>query len=366
MAERGALTEDVEAHYRTLLYDLDLVAYNNCNYDGEPVPFRKSLLSMARALASVATIDASRTREASYNLSQIAKAVDHPLLTKKRDRFNSDNLRVVHQALACGLYRLVSGCSIWDAKQREYCERIVRIMDANRVSAQQLEAVDTITGSFDLTVNLQALLALRLHDLQHGTDWSARADEVIDGLEAVLLDEETGLFFDSFHTGSLGFLREELSTTAFWPLRVTTAGPSALAIALYHYFRPTEAEQMWGTYKVRFGEQLLSVTAEDMRGNVGHSYLTELGGASEALLSAMECAREMEDETFFAQIHAVFARCTALRHVEARLVYDGLEETEGPLHVYAALAAQVHRPWRFLLEEYPWAEHYGQDFDRVR
>lgn len=366
MGEEGRLTYDMEACYRTLLYDLDLVAYNNCVFPGEVIPFRKSLITMAQALTGVAAVDPSRTREASYNLSQIVKAIGHPLLTKKSDRFNSDTLRIVHRALAAGLYRLVSGRDLWDEVQHDCCAQILGIMDRNAASGQQLGAVDTITGSFSAYGNLQALLALRLHDIQHKTSYAACADEVLDALEERLLDPASSLFRDAYHTGALGFTREELTPTAFWSVSTCSPGPCALALCLYHYFRPDEARRGWDSFKERFGDELLAVCAKDLEGNLGTSYLTELGGASEATLAALWCAKEMGDRAFFEALQERLERELRPRHVEVKIVLDALEGEEASYHIYADLLASVHRPWRELLDERPWAEFYGCDFDRVR
>lgn len=366
MGQASGFDDDIEAHYRTLLYDLDLVAYNNCNYDGEPIPFRKSLLTMAQALASAAIVDPSRTREASYNLSQIAKAVDHPLLTKKRDRFNSDHLRIVHEALACGLYRLVSGRDAYDGKQKGACEALLAIMGKNKASDQGLCAVDVISGTFEMYGNLQALLALRLYDKQHGTSWSRDVDDVLDSLEARLIDDETGLFYDSFHTGALGFTREILAPSAFWPATVVSPATNALAICLYHYFRPAKAERMWQSFKGRFADELMGTTSADMAPFVGTSYLTELGGSLEGLMAALQCAREMQDEDFFVMLHEHLFSLLEPRHVEVKIVYDGLEGGEAPLPVYFGLLSQIHQPWCDVLDGYPWEMHRDENFNRVR
>ncbi len=365
MREETGFTTEMEAHYRTVLYDLDLVAYNNCVFDGDVVTFRKSIVTMALGLINAAAIDPSRSREVSYNLNLVAKNIDHPYLTKASHVFNSDNLRTVHQALVCGLYHLQAGRNTYDDKLRAALDAIVQRMQLNKVSAQGILAIDTISGRFDMYTNLLALLAFHVADLVLGTTYASVEDEVLSGLCRRLQDADTGLFAECFQTGSFGFPLEELTSSAFWTVRAQKPANNALTLCLYHALRPADVERAWEAYKLRFAEGLLALNASDMRGCVGTSYLTELGGKLEALLASLWCAREMGDQEFFERLLERFEQLVAAKPVEARVVYEGLPAEEGPTVCYFGMLAECHVGWGALLER-DWKEHVNQDYNKVR
>ena len=365
MCPGSGLTWDIEAHYRTLLYDLDLVAYNNCVFDGDVLSFRKSIVSMAEALVSVAMIDPSRSREAAYNLNLVAKNVDHPYLTDDPNCFNSNPLRMVHQALVCGLYHLESGRNTYDVKMKSACDWIVDTMQRNDVSKQHVLAVETISGRYDMFTNLLALLALKVADIVWGTDHTELTDRVLDGLLPNLQDPETGLFYDYYQTGAFGFQLEEFAESAFWTLKAVSPAQNALVLSIYHLFRPEDAERAWDGYKKRFGEELAALEGADLAGCVCMSYYTELGGNLEALFAARLCAREMGDETFFRVLQDRVDALMEPKHVETKIVYEGLPEDERATAVYFGLLSQCHMGWAQILS-YDWAAHRDEDFSRVR
>ena len=344
MQQNGEFTETVEAHYRTMLYDLDLVTYDNCVVDIDRLTFRKAMGTMAMLMPSLAMIDKYRTREISYNLHLTARDIDHPNLDSVADAFDSANLRDAHLAIAAGLYHLVSGREMFDEKIKLATERLIRRCEQNKASKQNLYAVDTVSGRFDMYTNLLAMFAFKLSDIITGTDY------------------QTGIF---------GFPMEDLNEDAFWTVKNIKAGTNALSISLYHLFKPKEAETMWKSFKEKFSEELLSRQISQERAQSGFSYITELGTDTEDLFASLLCAKEMQDKAFFESLLRHIEEMVKPTHIEAKIFYKGFGEEQqalgqtGPICTYFGLFAMAHMGWKQILE-FNWAKQYNLDFNKVR
>lgn len=364
MVEDGSLTDHVEAHYRTLLYDLDLACYNNCHIPEPGVPFYKAMGLMALALPSVAYTDPFRTREVEYNLNLTAKNIGNPNLSNPLDMYDSGNVRMVLNALACELYRLVSGRKQFDAMASALVETIKGKIEDNYQSKQKIFAIETVTGRFDMFPNLLAMLAFEIHDQIHGTEYSNNNENIIDGLNDYLRDGRSGLYYDSLQTGGFGFDGQELDPQFFWVVKNIRPSSNALTLNLMHYFRPQETEVLWCQFKSQFGDKLLGLNLEDLKGNSGNSFMTPLGFAEEDLFASLWLAKEMDDVEFFNNLHERVHEICKPKRIEARIFYDQLE-SDGPLISYFSLLAQCHVGWKRLIEK-DWSQSYHKDFNLVR
>ena len=371
MQQKGEFTETVEAHYRTMLYDLDLVTYDNCVVDIDRLTFRKAMGTMAMLMPSLAMIDKYRTREISYNLHLTARDIDHPNLDSVADAFDSVNLRDAHLAIAAGLYHLVSGRELFDEKIKLATERLIRRCEQNRASRQNLYAVDTVSGRFDMYTNLLTMFAFKLSDTITGTDYQRAVEPMLQTLESKLKDPQTGLFYEYYQTGSFGFPMEDLNEDAFWTVKNIKAGANALSISLYHLFKPKEAETMWKSFKEKFSEELFSRQINRERAQSGFSYITELGTDTEDLFASLLCAKEMQDKAFFESLLRHIEEMVKPTRIEAKIFYKGFGEGQqalgqtGPICTYFGLFSMVHMGWKEILE-FDWAKQYNMDFNKVR
>lgn len=373
MPAKGEFTKDIEAHYRTMLYDLDLITYDNCLAEINKVNFRKSMGSMAMAMPSLAMIDKYRTREISYNLHLTARDMCHPNLDNQADAYNSETIRWAHQAIAAGFHRLVTGRNMFDDKLRSSVEKLIRRCEQNKACGQNLYAVDTVSGRYDMYTNLLSMLAFKLNDLHFGTDYGRCIEPMLAGLAAKLKDPETGLFYEYYQTGSFGYAMEELSESTFWTVKALKAGPNALSISLYHLFKPMEAESMWIAFKEAFGDKLLQMTVDKSRPQSAASYITELGINTEDLFAALLCAKEMKDREFFEALLAHIYDLVRPEHIETKVFYNGLETKingkdssgDGPACVYFSLLAQVHAGWKEIFD-FQWEDQYDLDYNKIR
>lgn len=367
MVEDGRFTDQVEAHYRTLLFDLDLACYNNCHVchvPGSGVAFFKAMGFMALALPSVAYIDPFRTREVEYNLNLTAKNICSPNLSNPLDMYDSENVRIVLNALSYEFYRLVSGRVQFDEKSHALIETIRAKFDANHQSAQNIFALETVTGRFEMFPNLLAMLAFEIHDKIHGTGYSGENDKILEGMSALLRDDKSGLFFESMQTGSFGFDGQELNRESFWIARNIRPRSNALALNLMHYFRPQEAEALWEQFKFAFADQLIRFDLGALKGKSGQSFVTPLGFELEDIFAALWLAKEMQDVQFFNLLHDRICGVLEPKRIEAKIFYDQLGEG-GPLVSYFSLLAQCHVGWKQLLEK-DWAQSYHKDYNVVR
>lgn len=367
MVEDGRFTDQVEAHYRTLLFDLDLACYNNCHVchvPGSGVAFYKAMGFMALTLPSVAYIDPFRTREVEYNLNLTAKNICNPNLSNPLNMYDSENVRVVLSALSYEFYRLVSGRGQFDEKSRAFIEAIKGKIINNYQSAQNIFVLETVTGRFEMFPNLLAMLAFEIHDKIHGTTYSDDNDKILDGIGVLLRDDKSGLFFESLQTGSFGFDKQELNRESFWISRNIRPRSNALALNLMHYFRPQEAEALWEQFKFAFSDELMRIDLGALKGKSGQSFVTPLGFQLEDIFAALWLAKEMQDVKFFNLLNNRIYEVLEPKRIEAKIFYDQLGEG-GPLVSYFNLLAQCHVGWKQLVEK-DWAQSYHKDYNVVR
>lgn len=367
MIADGGFTDQIEAHYRTLLFDLDLACYNNCHVchvPGSGVAFYKAMGYMALTLPSVAYLDPHRTREVEYNLNLTVKNISNPNLSNPLDMYDSDNVRLILDALSCEMYRLVSGRKQFDERSDALVERIREIFDRNYQSAQKIFAIETVTGRFEMFPNLLAMLVFQIHDEIHGTRYSRENDRTFDGLNAYLRDDVSGLYFESLQSGSFGFDGQALDPRFFWVVKNIRLSSNALTLNLMHYFRPQEAEALWSLFKAQFGEKLLETNLDDMKDCSGKSFLTPLGFAQEDLFASLWLAKEMDDVVFFNRLQERLLEVCNPKRIEAKIFYDQLA-SDGPLVSYFSLLAQCHVGWKRLIEK-DWSQTYHKDYNLVR
>lgn len=364
MPAQKEFTEDIEAHYKTMMNYLDILNYMNANIDDAPVVARHMIAFMAYAMPSMAFVDPSRTREISYNLHLVCRNIKSPLLVKQADVFNADHVLLVEEALACAFYRLVSGRDMYDQDFHNYAERICQRIRENGTSSQQIWALDTISGRYEVYPNTAALMALELHDKFYATTYCAELkSKVLDFIQAHLRDSATGLYYEYFQTGILGYANETVRPESFWHTTELKASINGLALTFLHYFMPEETEMAWQQYKNLFQTQLMALD-EEMLSNTGASYQTQLAAGSEDLCCALLAAREFDDPAFFGILQENMLRLGEAELAEGHIFYPGFGELQH-LICHFLLFSRTHIGWKTLFQ-HPWEQFYGMDYNKVR
>lgn len=364
MHDQKEFTEDVEAHYKTMLNYLDILNYMNANIEDEPVAARHIVAFMAYAMPSLAYVDPSRTREISYNLHLVCRNIKSPLLVKQAHVFNADNVLLVEEAMACGLYRLVSGRELYAEDFHGYAQRIYDRIRANGTSSQNIWAIDTISGRYEVYPNVTALMALELHDRFYGTKYGDEMKSKLLGfIQEHLLDKETGLYYEYFQTGVLGYANETVRPESFWHTTQLKASINGLALAFLHYYLPEETEKSWKNYKAMFRDELLALDVETLS-RTGSSYQTQLAYGSEDISCALLAAREFDDPEFFDLIQSKVLTDGDAQLSEGHIYYPAFGDLQH-LICHFLLFARTHTPWKILFS-HPWEQFYGMDYNKVR
>lgn len=363
MEKSHRLTEDIEAQRQAMIDYLDVLNYMNGNSFDDPLQTRHAIAYLAAAMPSLAYVNPHKTREMVYNLSLVVDNIMSNHLLMRVAPFNSDHMLLVEAGLAAALYRLVGGRSAHDEFFHQMADVIFELIVANR-RRQNVAGVDTTHGRFEVMPNAMALLVLDIHDRVFGTRYAAVKDEVLTTLVGKLWDPETGLFFESYQTGSIGYANESVNPRSSWHTSVLRPNANGLAIAFLNVLDPTGCAHAWERYKELFLPSLLNISAEDVALGVGASFNTQLGPASEDLLAAMLAAREMQDVDAFDALQAHLFGIGKPHLWEGHLFFTEFGEQEHMIG-YFALFARAHAGWGKLLD-HPWERYYEYDFVEVR
>lgn len=363
MEQTHELLESVEFQRGAMIDYLDVVNYMNGFSFDDPIQTRHVMAWYAVAMSSLAYLDPHKTREMRYNLGLVVDNMMTPHLDLHMMPFNSDNVRLAEQALACALYRLVSGHDGHDATFHDDAEALNSLMWEN-LRVQHVCGIDTARGSFQIVPNAMALLALEIHDRIFGSRYADVCGPMAETLFAPLTDPGTGLYFEDLRTTSIGHANERVAKSAQWHTTALKANVNGLAIAFMNRVDPADAARTWASFKERLLPALLELDAETVGASVGTSYLTQLGRGSEDLLAAMFAAREMDDSEAFAALEEHFIGIAEPNMWEGHVICAGLGDSEAMVSAFW-LPARVHVGWEKLLG-YDWKSHYGDDFVVVR
>lgn len=363
MVDAGRLTEDIEAQRAGMIDYLDVLNYMNGNSFDDRAQTRHQIAYMACAMPSIAYIDPYKTREMGYNLGLVVNNLGSPFLRARVDAYNSDHVTLVQRALAAGFYRMVTGRPDHDGELRALTEEIHDICRDNR-QRQHIGAVDTASGRFDVVPNVMAIMVLELADRVFGTSLSAVSDDIRKLVCDTLRDPESHLFFESYQTGCIGYAGESVNPDAAWHTSVLAASVNAIDIAFAHYIDAQGCERAWKIFKEKFGDELLSIGADDLIQGIGCSYITQLGSAGEALLGGMLAAKEMDDLAFFDMLQNHLFEIADPQLWEGHMCFASLGELQHMIEGFS-LFARVHVPWATLLS-HDWETYYSYDYREVR
>ncbi len=364
MMKTQEFTDDIEAQYKSSLYYMDLVNYRNCNSFDPQVITRQIFAYLGLALPSLAYTDPYRTRAVAYNMNLVCQDIKSPLLVSRISGFNSDNMLLIEEGLCCGLYRLVSGRKLYDTLYHEYAQQLYDKFIFNAESGQKVCAIPTLTGRFQAMPNIMALMALELHDRFFGSDYMKIKDDVLAFINDKLRDPETGLYYEFYQTGALGYQNETIRPENAWHPTRLKASVNAFALPFIHYYEPKKTEEAWQTFKARFSDELLGITAADIATSLGQSYCSQLGPASETLCGAILAAREMGDEEYFAILQDHLLHISGAYISEGHIFYPNFGDNEH-LVGHFLLFARTHVGWQRLFE-HDWKTYYEYDFNKVR
>ena len=362
MVEHQEYTDDIECQYRGLLNFLDILYYRNGNSSYPQVRTRHTMFSLAQAMPSLAMIDPSRTREISYNLHVCANVLNFPLLTYALDCYNSESVRLAESALTLALYRLVSGNAMNDEAFHKTIDQVKEKMLYHK-TYQGITALETQPGIYEIVPNLWCLLAYEIHDCIFASTYLSLKDEILSWIRAELIDQETGLYRESYKTGAFDIEGEYLNKDAFWHTLDLKDNVNALAICYMHYFDEEGSARAWDSFKRFFLDPLLQVKTEQIVSASGHSYLTQLAPVTESLYGALLTAREMGDKETFELLQRHIFEITAPSMREGKLFLDALQEEK--LHCHFLLFARVHMGWKAIME-HDWAKDYGRDYKKIQ
>ncbi len=363
MTETHKLLESVEFQRGTMIDYLDVINYENGFSFDDPILSRHVMAWYAVAMPSLAFIDPHKTREMRYNLDLVVSNIMSSHLENHFVSFNSDNVRLAEQTLACAFYRLVSGDTKDDAFFRDNCDKLNAIMwESLRV--QHVCGIETVRGAFEVVPNAMALLAFEIHDRIFGSRYADVREPMAETLFAPLTDPETGLFYESLRTTALGHANERVAKSAQWHTTALKANTNGLALAFMNHFDPEGAKRAWASYVERFLPELLELDAETVAAGVGLSLNTQLGPGSEDILGAMFAAREMGDAETFAALEQHFIEIANPNMWEGHVVCADLGDLEAMVGAFY-LPARVHVGWEALLA-HDWENHYADDFVVVR
>lgn len=358
------LTKDIETQRQSMIDYLDILNYmNGHSFDG-PVETRQIMMYLGLAMPSLAYIDPHRTREMIYNLHLVCENLQSPYLTARVEPLNSDNIRTAFTCLACALYRKISGDRLHDELFHQTVEALYNTMERNSIR-QYVCGIDTTSGRFEVLPNAMALMAYEIHDEVFGSRYyKSMKPGVMELLQDKLRDSDTGLYYESYQTGYLGYVGEFINPASAWHTRILKASVNGLAIAFMNYFDPDAVADAWQRYKAKFLNKLLTITTEAMADTVCGSFHTQLSAGSEALLGAMLAAKEMRDSEVFGKLQNVLFETGKPQMWEGHFFLPEYGDREA-LIGHFALFARVHVGWKTLMN-HNWEKYYEWDYEKVR
>ncbi len=364
MEQTHDFTDDIEAQRQSMIDYMDIINYmNGHSFDG-PIETRQIMMYLGLAMPSLAYIDPHRTREMIYNLHLVCDNLNSPFLTARVEPYNSDHVLAAFTAIACALYRKISGDKLHDELFHKSTEGLYTCMESNIVR-QHVCGVDTTSGRFEVLPNAMSLIAFQIHDEVFGTRYfQAMKDGVLNLIQNKLRDPETGLYYECYQTGSLGFTGESVNPASAWHTSALKASVNGLALTFMNYFAPEDTAKAWEVYKTRFMDKVLALTTEDLADTVCGSFNTQLAAGSEDLLGAMLAAKEMQDQEAFGKLQDVLFETGKPQLWEGHFFLPEYGDSEAYIG-YFALFARVHVGWKKLME-HNWPDYYDWDYNVIR
>lgn len=364
MEEKNEYTKDVWCQYKYMVDYIDLINYCNMHTFDDYIQTKQAMAYLGCAMASLAYINPYQTRDLSYYLHSVVQNLNSKYMIDNFNSFSSDNMTLIQKAFNAGLYHMISGRDMHNGDFHTYAKAIYRKILSNRESVQEMAAIDTVRSRFEVFPNIMALMALEMHDKQFGTNYSEIKGEVLDCLKEKLRDENTGLFYESYQTGFIGYEGEVINPKSTWSTKILKPAVNAMIIAFYNYFEPGEAQEMWKEYKNRFAGYLLQIKAEDVADKVGLSLHTQLAGESEELFTALLAAKEMNDKEFFDEIQKHVFKLGEPTTSEGLVFFNKFGASQH-LMGFFILFARVHVGWNKLFE-HKWEKYYDFDYKKAR
>lgn len=364
MIDRKDYNDDIWGHYMGMLSYLDIINYMNGNTFDDPIQTRHAIAYMGFSMPSLAYINPFKTRELSYLLNLVNINLPSKHLVMRISGYFSDNVLMVQKAFAAALYRTVSGRDMYDGDFHVLADKIYNTIKQNGESSQEVWGIETLPGRFEVLPNAIALMVFELHDKFFGTSYSKLKPEVLSFIQSKLKDPDTGLYYESYHTGLIGYQNEYVNTASAYRTDILKPSVNGLALTFMHYFDAKEVERAWSEYKAMFEVELMSLSTEDIVGSLGKSFQSHLGPASEDLFAALLAAKEMDDKGFFEKLqkHLFDIGSPCLR--EGQIFYNGFEDGQH-LMGFFLLFARTHVGWNKLLK-HPWQNYYHYDYKEVR
>lgn len=359
-------SEDMWGHYRKMTDALDIVSYTGGKtYSYDPLALKLIMGWLGMAMPSVCYINPNQTLDLTYFEHVVSTYLPCPhgwLVTVDYPN-DSSNVAQVFCALSNGFYRLISGRALHDGDFHAAAKSIYSKIMKNGVSSQGIYALDTVSGRFEVLPNLMALMVFELHDKFFGTDYSQVKPQVMQFIDGVMRDEETGLFCEMYQTGYIGYPGEpDIASEFCWRTSTVSASVNALIMIFYSHFNAEGAASSWQAFKGAYASELLSYGAEEI-GAPGSNYYTPLASTSEAFLGAMAAAREMNDKEFFGNLQDRLFEVGGPVIVEGSLHWTELGDDEEIVGFFIYFA-RSHQPWATLLD-HDWETYYNWDFKRI-
>ncbi len=363
MEETHALTEDIECQRYGMIDYLDVLNYMNGNsFDGS-LETRQTIANMALAMPSIAYINPHKTREMIYNLHLVCDNIRSYHLLNRISSFHSENMVLVQEGMAAALYRMVSGDKLHDEQFHKAARGLYDLVCSNSLQ-QHVYGVDTTRGRFEVVPNVMTMMIFELHDRFFGSRLSHVNEKIRAFICENLQNPETGLYYESYQTGSIGYVGENINPASAWRTNVLRASVNGLAITFMNYFDPENCRKAWEHYKEMFMESVLNLTAEEIADSVGCAYNTQLGPGSEDLLASLLAAKEMQDPKAFGTLQQHLFEIGKPHLWEGLMVFTEFGETEHLIGHYA-LYSRVHVGWEKLLT-HDWETYYEYDYNEIR
>ncbi len=365
MEKKREFADDIECHYKGLLNFLDILYYRNGNSAYPEVLTRHTVFYLALTMPSLAIIDSSRTKEITYNLHIAGETLENPLLTHVLDGYDSKSIRMVRTGFIYALHKMVGGMKLNDVKLHSYAEKVYQRIIWNGKSTQNVYAIETIQGTYQILPNLEALMLFKIHDMCYGSRYFDKVGEkVLSFITTYMVDEETGLFHEFYKTGAFGIENEFLSSKAAWHSTELKTSVNAMAIPFMHLFDKKRSERAWSEFKRRYSERILNLTSDNIADGVGKSYLTQLAPITESLYGALLTAKEMRDKDFFEEVqkHIILLGKPHMR--EGKIFFDELGDMK-VLQGHFIFFARAHVGWHKILN-HNWENYYNTDYNKVR
>lgn len=357
------LTEDMEAQRQGMVDYLDTLNYMNGNSFDGPLETRHAIAYMGMALPSLAYIDPHKTREMCYNLNLIVRNISSYHLLTRAYPYNSENVLLIEKGMVAALYRMISGNNMHDETFHKCAEKIYDINQKNQIR-QHVPGIDTTRGRFEVMPNAISLMVLEIHDRVFGSRYGRIKDEVISFIKEKLEDTGTGMYYESYQTGCIGYAGESVNPISAWRTNILRPSVNGLAIAFMNYSDPINCEKAWKNYKEMFLDSLLELKAEDIADSIGASFNTQLGPGSEDIMAAMLAAKEMQDIEVFDKIQTHILETGRPHLWEGHLIFTEFGDMESMIG-YFMLFARAHVGWKKLMN-HPWGKSYDMDYEKIR